>query len=109
LVEEHRVPGWNHRPAASHWLTSSHNIVLSTPILVKVVFNTVTLVNVSINMHVFILCMQIPFLLNYTNNACYLFFTPYSSISVVISFRGFTIHSISRRFYGLIYCWYFPI
>ena len=30
LVEETRVPGANHRPAASHWQTSSHNIVSST-------------------------------------------------------------------------------
>ena len=31
LVEETRVPGENHRPAASHWQTLSHNIVSSTP------------------------------------------------------------------------------
>ena len=29
LVEETRVPGVNHRPAASHWQTLSHNVVLS--------------------------------------------------------------------------------
>ena len=27
LVEEIRVPGENHRPAASHWQTLSHNVV----------------------------------------------------------------------------------
>jgi hypothetical protein len=27
LVEEIEVPGENHRPAASHWQTLSHNIV----------------------------------------------------------------------------------
>jgi hypothetical protein len=31
LVEETRVPGENHRPVASHWQTSSHNVVSSTP------------------------------------------------------------------------------
>jgi hypothetical protein len=31
LVEETGVPGENHRPAASHWQTLSHNVVLSTP------------------------------------------------------------------------------
>ena len=31
LMEETRVPGENHRPAASHWQTLSHNVVLSTP------------------------------------------------------------------------------
>jgi len=31
LVEEAKVPGENHRPAASHWQTLSHNIVSSTP------------------------------------------------------------------------------
>jgi len=30
-VEETRVPGENHRPVASHWQTSSHNVVSSTP------------------------------------------------------------------------------
>jgi hypothetical protein len=30
LVEETGVPGATHRPAASHWQTSSHNIVSST-------------------------------------------------------------------------------
>jgi hypothetical protein len=33
LVEETGVPGENHRSAASHWQTLSHNVVLSTPIL----------------------------------------------------------------------------
>ena len=33
LVEETRVPGVNHRPAASHWKTLSHNVVSSTPCL----------------------------------------------------------------------------
>jgi len=28
LVEETRVPGENHRPAANHWQTLSHNVVL---------------------------------------------------------------------------------
>jgi len=31
LVEETEVPGENHRPAASHWWTLSHNVVSSTP------------------------------------------------------------------------------
>jgi hypothetical protein len=31
LVEENRVPWEHHRPAASHWLTLSHNVVSSTP------------------------------------------------------------------------------
>jgi hypothetical protein len=31
LVEETGVPGENHRPAASHWLTYSHNVASSTP------------------------------------------------------------------------------
>jgi hypothetical protein len=30
LVEETRVPGENHRPAASHRQTLSHNVVSST-------------------------------------------------------------------------------
>jgi hypothetical protein len=30
LVEETGVPGENHRPAASHWQTLSHNVVSST-------------------------------------------------------------------------------
>ena len=29
----YRVPGENHRPAASHWRTLSHNVVSSTPLL----------------------------------------------------------------------------
>ena len=31
LVEETKVPRENHRPVASHWQTSSHNVVSSTP------------------------------------------------------------------------------
>ena len=31
LVEETGVPGKNHRSVASHWQTSSHNVVTSTP------------------------------------------------------------------------------
>jgi hypothetical protein len=31
LVEETGVPGDTHRPAASHWWTWTHNVVLSTP------------------------------------------------------------------------------
>ena len=31
LVEETGVPGKNHRSAASHWQTLSHNVVSSTP------------------------------------------------------------------------------
>ena len=31
LAEETVVPGENHRPAASHWQTLSHNVVSSTP------------------------------------------------------------------------------
>ena len=31
LVEETRVPGEDHRPAASHRQTLSHNVVSSTP------------------------------------------------------------------------------
>jgi len=30
-MEETRVSGENHRPAASDWQTLSHNVVLSTP------------------------------------------------------------------------------
>ena len=30
-MEETGVPGENHRPAASHWKTWSHNVVSSTP------------------------------------------------------------------------------
>jgi hypothetical protein len=30
-VEETLVPGENHRSAAWHWQTLSHNVVLSTP------------------------------------------------------------------------------
>jgi hypothetical protein len=33
LVEETIVPRENHRPAASHWQTLSHNVVSSTPSL----------------------------------------------------------------------------
>jgi len=33
LVEETGVPGENHRPAANHWQTLSHNVVSSTPLL----------------------------------------------------------------------------
>jgi hypothetical protein len=31
LMEETRVSKENHRPAASHWKTLSHNVVSSTP------------------------------------------------------------------------------
>ena len=31
LVEETGIPAENHRPAASHWQTLSHNVVSSTP------------------------------------------------------------------------------
>jgi hypothetical protein len=31
LMEEIRVPGENHRAAASHWQTLAHNIVSSVP------------------------------------------------------------------------------
>jgi hypothetical protein len=31
LVEDTGVPEENHQPAASHWETFSHNVVLSTP------------------------------------------------------------------------------
>ena len=31
LVEKTGVPGENHRPAASHWQTLSHNVVSSAP------------------------------------------------------------------------------
>jgi len=31
LVEETRVPGENHQPAASHWQTLSHNVDSSRP------------------------------------------------------------------------------
>ena len=31
FVEETRVPGENHQPAASHWQTLSHYVVSSTP------------------------------------------------------------------------------
>ena len=32
-MDETGVPGENHRPVASHWQTSSHNVVSSTPFL----------------------------------------------------------------------------
>jgi len=31
LMEETGVPGENHRPAASHWQTLSHNVVSGAP------------------------------------------------------------------------------
>jgi len=31
LVEETGIPRENHRPAASHWQTLSHNVALSKP------------------------------------------------------------------------------
>ena len=31
-MEETGVPGENHRPAASHWHTLSHDVVSSTPL-----------------------------------------------------------------------------
>ena len=31
LVEKNGVPGENHQPVVSHWLTLSHNVVSSTP------------------------------------------------------------------------------
>jgi hypothetical protein len=33
LVDETGVPAVNHRPAASHWQTLSHNVISSTPSL----------------------------------------------------------------------------
>jgi hypothetical protein len=36
LVEETRVPGEKHRPAASNWQTLSHNVVSSTPRLSRI-------------------------------------------------------------------------
>jgi hypothetical protein len=36
LVEDTGVPGENHRPAASHWQTLSHNVVLYTPRLSEI-------------------------------------------------------------------------
>ena len=35
-----RVPEENHRPAASHWQTLSHNVVSSTPLVMLVVIST---------------------------------------------------------------------
>jgi hypothetical protein len=35
-VEETGVPVENHRPAASYWQTSSHNVVSSTPRLNRI-------------------------------------------------------------------------
>jgi hypothetical protein len=46
LVEETGVPGENHRPAASHWPTLSHNIVSSSHRL-----NEIGTHNVSGDMH----------------------------------------------------------
>jgi hypothetical protein len=40
LVEETRVPGENHRPAASHWQTWSHKVVTSTPRLSGIVIKS---------------------------------------------------------------------
>ena len=36
LVEKTRIPGENHRPAASHWQTLSHNAVSSAPRLGRI-------------------------------------------------------------------------
>ena len=36
LVEETKVLGENHRPAASHWQTLSHNVLWSTPHLSRI-------------------------------------------------------------------------
>jgi hypothetical protein len=36
LVKETRVPGENHRPAASHWQTLSHDVVSSTSRLTEI-------------------------------------------------------------------------
>ena len=46
LVEENGVPGENHRPVASHWQTSSHNIVSS-----KTCLNGIRTHNFSGDMH----------------------------------------------------------
>jgi hypothetical protein len=46
LVEETEVPEENHRPAASHWQTWSHNVVSSTPCLSGILTD-----NVSGDMH----------------------------------------------------------
>jgi hypothetical protein len=43
LVEETRVPGENHRPAASHCQTLSHNIVSSKPRLCGIRTHNVSL------------------------------------------------------------------
>ena len=42
LVEETGVPWENHRPAASHWQTLSHNVVSSTPRLSRIRTHNVT-------------------------------------------------------------------
>jgi len=42
LVEETGVPGENHRPAASHKQTLSHNVVSSTPRLSGIRTHTVS-------------------------------------------------------------------
>ena len=46
LVEVTGVPEGNHRPAANHWQTLSHNIVSSTPLLSQIRTH-----NVGSNMH----------------------------------------------------------
>jgi hypothetical protein len=46
LVEETEIPVENHRPAATHWQTLSHKVVLSTPRL-----NGIWTHNVSGDMH----------------------------------------------------------
>jgi hypothetical protein len=43
LVEDARVPGENNRPAASHWQTLSHNVLLKSnnyPLLYTVIIIT---------------------------------------------------------------------
>jgi len=41
LVEETGVPGENHRPAACHRQTLSHNVVSSTPCLSRIITHNI--------------------------------------------------------------------
>ena len=42
LLEETWVPRENHRPVTSHWLTLSHNVILSTPRLSEIQIHNVS-------------------------------------------------------------------
>ena len=50
-MEEIEVPKENHRPAASHWQTVSHNIVSSTPRLSGIRTHNITGAVIEVNVH----------------------------------------------------------